>query len=318
MTKNFLKILSLATLCLMVAAPAHANDDGVLNQYDPNHRPSFFDEKKPGMKNKEDEIHDDSGLTSSAPYQVEFVRLDGAEAGDVTLRVISPGTVTGCIDVTQPKAEVKKTGRSMKIEITDGRLVPDTDRTAYTQHGCAVKTGSASVDITLKREDLISDRINKIMLTSKKMGAFLTHDLKTDEEKAFFTADLLDLANMGLPYKNGVNKTVYWFYPENTLVLFNSTIKMTDENVRKVILFAKGKGLTPLPNILPDFRTTKKNKNKLYFVDSDGIFASQIDVPGTVVSLGQIELEDTFYGPEGAYQKTIKKSVFVKRPGLYE
>jgi hypothetical protein len=317
MTKNLLKILSLATICLTIAAPTYASDE-VTNQYDPDYRPSFFDEKKLGMADKEDEVHDDSGLTTSEPYQVEFVRLDGAEDGDVTLRVVSPGSVTGCIDVTPPKAEIKNTGRSIKIEITDGRLVADTDRTDYSQRGCAIKTGSASVDITLKREDLIANRINKIMMSSKKRGAFLTLDVQTDEEKAFFTADLLDLARMGLPYKNGVNKTVYWFYPENTLVLFNSTIKMTDENVRKVIHFAKSKGLTPLPNILPDFRTTKKNKDKLYFVDTDGIFSGQIDVPGTVVSLGQIELEEAFHGPHGIAPKTIKKSVFVKRPGLYE
>ncbi len=314
-------------LCLgtMVAiAPfnnAQAQEEiDIIKQYDPDFRPSFMDDEK--EKNGEfeeiDEIFENTGLISSAPYQVEYVRLPDAKPGDVTLRIVSPASITGCINVTQPTAEVKATGRTVKIEITDARLTPDRTNTEYSLHSCKVSTGSSKIDITLKREALIQQRINRIMLEVKNKGPFLNMKLRTDKEKAFFIADILDLARMGLPYKNAINKTVYWFYPENTVLLFNSSLKMTDDNIRKIIHFARTKGLTPLTTILPDFRTTKRNRHKLYFVDTDGIYADQIETINDVETLGNIEMEEVFHGPEGPYKKTSEKSIFIKRPGLYE
>ncbi|MCB1652087.1 MAG: hypothetical protein KDI46_08550 [Alphaproteobacteria bacterium] len=318
----FLFFLSALLLSAPVfqAFPAYAQDkaeedDDFVNQYDPKYRPQ---PGVPGMNKNEDEIYESSTLITNGQLKVDIVRPEHSEPGELAFLIHFPGAFSGCMDLTDPVIESKTLGRIMRIEIKPPRLNVERNYTEYSQHACEVKRAAAQAEYVFTRDDLLQNNINKIQLIIKHRGPLLDYDVKPGEERVLFTAKLTDLMRLGLPYKNGVNKQEFWFYPKNTLVLYNSGLDFgKEETGRKIAEMARAKGLVPLTDIYPEFRTTKENRNKMYFVDQGGVYAAQLATHGTV-NIGSIQLGEMYYGPEGPEERRINKPVYARVPGARE
>lgn len=266
----------------------------------------------------DDAIYHGANVISNTTFHTEFVRLPGAKEGDLTIRISSPGSVSGCLKMTQSSFESKSTGTTLKIELKPHRINIDED-TQYGLHRCKVSTASASADFTITRDELIANGTKKINISADSVGAFMRIKVdEIDQDKVLLTANPMDLARMGQDFLNEANKTTYWFYPDNTVILFNPTLDIDGDVSKKVAKLSMVRGLQPLNSVLDGFKSTEENEDILYFVDEHNIYAKQLAEPSGVTTIGEIEIAETYHGANGPYEKPIRKPIFARKPALTE
>ena len=292
-------------------------DEGpkVINQYDDKYRPN--------------QQYDDYGTKDFKPQGAKLVpnffyygivtRPSYAGPDDLNLTMMSPGSVSGCLYSEPPSVKTEIAGKTLKIEMVDPLLDADWETVRYFHYDCKTQTTTQKIDITLSKDRLIRNDINKIVLANDEFGTVGEFEIELDKNKIVVKADPLYEMIFGRRGRGGKQVVTHWFYPENTLVLFSSSIDLRDEkNREKAIALGRSKGLVPLEEVLEGFETGDKKEKLLYMVDTANVFSDETNEESSAFVLGTVTAGETFYGPQGAYEKPVKKPIYAKSPGLYE
>ena len=320
--KKLLTALSLITLFCASSAYAQIDfnfdgsaddeDDGpkVINPYDDKYKPDItIDDSESG-----------ASLLPNYFYHVGFVRKPGSTADDLNMVIASPGSITGCLEMDNPTVKTVKVGTAMRLEITDGFIDVDRNTVRYFHYECKPGTSTSHMNITLSKEQLREDGIEKLTIVSEEIGAFNDITLDIQDTHVTITSEVRDLSQFGLPIPPTPGSEItYWNFPENTISLFSSDADLHDDEAMKAArALARKQGLTPLDEIISGFKPNHMYDDKLYVVDVEGRFNENLKEQNDVFALGTIQQPELYFGPQGAYNKPVEKTVYARRPGLYE
>lgn len=307
------------TLFLSLPAPAFAKDTekgkkdftfGPTKEEEDKPTINQYDEKyKKGPRGpKEDE--DGVNLLPNFHYGLLFLREDNEARREFTMRIMSLGAITGCLDMTPPKLIVEGTGPIMWIKLEESRI--GIDKSSQT---CSGENKYAYADLKLDADKLTEDGTKKIVIKSKVVGRFSDIDLDIQDESVTVTAKMPDLTPLGIPFKGASDVFTYWFYPENTVILYAPSANSEESIPNAITQLAHANKLIPLQSLYKDFIKPRHVSNQYYFIDPAGTLLAQLKTQDDRVSIGAIETPEVFFGPEGPYNKPVKKTVFAKRPG---
>lgn len=281
----------------------------VINPYDDKYKPDIATGAENGQ----------GSIVPNYIFYATLVREPGASPDDLNLLVVSPGSVTGCLDIENPTMETVKTGNTLRLKMTEGRIGVDTGTVRYFQYECSPKTNASEMRITLSKQQLLNDHIEKLILVSPAIGDFNDMLLDFQDHALTVTSKMHDLSALGIPLKGSTSTMTYWDYPENTMVLLSSGADLRDpETMASVRKLARRKGLTPLDEIIPEFNPGYSLSDKLFVVDTNGLYKQQLSAPTDSLMLGTIQTTETYFGPKGPYPKPVEKSVYARMPGTQE
>lgn len=193
-------------------------------------------------------------------YLVKFLRNSGTGSNLFTMRLSSPGLVSGCARLTEPEVKIIRNGNRAKLEVTDSEVELKNDVPRYGSHDCQTETNSSYFDVELNRDELIDNNVTSISVKSKLHGQYSSDKIEVTKEKIV----------MDTTYPWGAERITYWFYPSNTVILMAPAAKQ-DEDVKDLIAnFAQTKGLIPLENTLNGYELPHSAKNFAYYTDPSG------------------------------------------------
>lgn len=276
----------------------------------------YADKYKPNLKSTP---YSGTTIAPNFIFHTGFIRKPDADADDLNLVIVSPSAVVGCLDKFPPSVETVNAAPALQIKIGSGMIGVKHNEVHYFHYECKPETGMTSIQLTLSKQQLMDDKINKLVFISEDIGPFNDVFLDMNENFTKITSTTKDLSSFGLPVLSQSSEFTYWNYPEGTMVLFSTTTDLNDpakmSDTRKL---ARLKSLTPLDEIHPNFEPHPNNTDKLYVVDTMGLYKNQLSKPKDTFTLGTINQNETYYGPEGPYEKAIPKPVFAKLPGMLE
>ena len=112
---------------------------------------------------------------------------------------------------------------------------------------------------------------------------------------------------------------VYWFYPIGTVLIWSPDLDAHDKaGIEKVREFAEDKGLVPLEDIIPDFKSPLADDRYQYFVDTEGKLTGDGGKLRNSAVIGQMNVEKKVYGLEKDEIRLDKVPVYAKTPGMYD
>lgn len=231
---------------------------------------------------------------------------DGAE-GDFNLHATNIGTVSGCINVKEPKVKVTYTQKKVDITLEeDAEFELDNEQVRYGAYSCNIQTGALSFDVRLNRDELLDRGITMIGLKSKKYGQYSNTEIDVTKDRIEFESK----------YPGGSGFATFWFYPSNTVILHAPSAK-TGQDVGELIeAFADRNGLVSLKHTLKGFEIPVWVKNVQYYTDPRGKIFGQVASAEKDTQVGRIQLTRTMYGPNGATEQPYDLPVFARKPGL--
>jgi hypothetical protein len=215
------------------------------------------------------------------------------------------------LTITPPKVETRLDGPQLSIKVSNSMI--DVDRKVrYSQFACKQTNAYGGTDIVLNRDELINNAVNQI--------AFQSASTVTDYYRVDIDKNRLILSpkstNAFKPFDFGTSRDplVYWFYPAGTVALSIPNAPPKADLNQAINTLAAQKNLIPVSNVVPDFIPPSQKNNLFYFIDNAGF------VPDgeAGIELGMITVPQTFYGPQGAYQKPQNLVVYARKPGLLE
>lgn len=284
---------------------------GVIYQYDNKYRTQFQNIGGNG-----------TGVLPNYKYGITLLRdhtVPGSKS--VILRIFSPGSVTGCIDLTPPRITIAERGPVMRLELEEASL--NIDGSARAPHyECGGITSQPHADLILDMAQLEADKTERITLGSKTIGQFATIELDGNDNRLILHIKTKDLTTVGLPLNASSTVLTHWFYPENTVILHVPGIdeeQSEEELHRAVTRFARRNRLIPLEHVLPAFtRPAHAPPGQFYFTDPTQIFYKRLIHSQDQLSAGQIELTESFFSSYGLEKRPVTKTVFAKRPGALD
>ncbi len=294
-------------------------ENPVFNPYDPKYRPMAAIAAQ-----------DKSGIKSLLPnnfYGLTFLHVPDATANDLTLRLITPGTVSGCLKTTPASVVPNIIGRSLTLELTESKMEIDNSIVRYALHSCDLTSHTSITDATINLEELRQKKIESLSMTAKSVGRFASLKLVMDTNKITITSDMGRLNGRASEKAQcqGENKPeyctyTYWLYPKGTYTLISNALTKNgnDALVKQIKVLARSKGLTPLEEILPDFKNEQYQRDLVYVVDDKSLFSGKVKALDDRYLLGNVRSSETFYGPQGPYERVRETPVYAKLPGIYE
>lgn len=251
---------------------------------------------------------------SSTHHSIHFIRSPDAGPEEAVLRITQPISVNGCADVVTPMPVTEKDGPMLWVDVGLPEVKVDKSVRQAAHYGCTIESAVANADVTLNRKDLMQSGVKKIAFRNE-LGVEV-YGLSIDGEKLSLVYKKNTMFKPSTQHQNR-DPLTYWFYPDNTVILKVPHGADHHKIASLVEAFAKDNNLTPLDRQLPGFDSSLHNKNLFYFVDADGDIASTLDYQNDSV-LGQITVDEEWYGPQGPYTKPRNLKVVAKRPGLWE
>jgi hypothetical protein len=183
------------------------------------------------------------------------------------------------------------------------------DNTDFPYYKCNGKEMSPRADVVLNRDDLAEKQVKYMRLNS---GPYRdTYDLTlTDESVTIARSE--DFKSSGIMRQQthyGVRDVMkLWFYPPGTVMLYAPGTDTANPQVAgKIYELAAARGLIPLEEIYPDFKSPLVKRDFHYYVDktegtSEGTF-------------GTVNIDHTVYGLKADYPTYREIPVMAKLPG---
>ena len=244
-------------------------------------------------------------LMDRSYYTVRFLRNPNEGSGKFTMRVTSPGTLSGCLTMSEPEVTVKRSIKKIKIELVDSEIELKDDETHYGNYMCDKETHTAYFEVTLDRDELIENKVESIMIDSEKYGQFT-------EDKINVTKERIVLRTL---YPWGVEHITYWFYPENTVILHVPKAKAGEDVKPLIHAFAEQRGLVPMEDILDGFELPYWANAMMYFTDPSGAIIRQLSGPGGNEVVGTITTQHPIHTRNGEIMQTSTLDVMARKPG---
>ncbi|MCB1563890.1 MAG: hypothetical protein KDJ75_09975 [Alphaproteobacteria bacterium] len=278
-----------------------------VNQYDPKYR-----------KNLQGTAEDEDGvnLLPNYHYLIALMHPEKSGSKDFTMRVLSPGAITGCLKMTPPKVVIENIAPPhMFLKLEESSIGIDKETKP-----CKTDNQYAYADLALNGDDLAQKGIKKIVMKSKTVGRFSDIDLDIKDSSITVTATMPDLRRLGLPFSGSTDTFTYWFYPENTVILHTPAVNEDESGVlkEKITRMARAHGLIPMAEALKDFERPRHTLNQFYFIDPTGTLTGTLGPDGEQALIGNIEVPEIFHGPQGPYERPASRAVFARLPGTFD
>lgn len=282
-----------------------AESEPAFNQYDPKYRP------RPQVS-----CACPKSLLSALDLGLSVIPGPNTADGYFVLRFWIPASVTGCLEKKDAKVEIAQHGPALKIKLNGEKITTDNHTVRYAHYTCDPVSAHSSTEITLGRDQLIKDGVKEISVAYGEDLTLGTYTLALSPSKLEIARKLF-MPNP--PEVDEPDKLVFWFYPKDTYVLYAPDFDTKDkETAKRLRVFAEGKGLSPLESVLPGFKPTYYNRGKIYVVDTRGVYRDRTSEKSPTLDLGFAESTETYYAAGGPQERSVKKVVRLKRPGLDE
>jgi hypothetical protein len=238
--------------------------------------------------------------------KIYLVRTEGLKNNEAALRMMTPISMDGCINVAPPVIKMRKSANMLILNIEDG-VVSVNKKPQYGHFQCDNRSHMASADLILNRDELIQDNIRSLSFQASN-GAMDVYDVKV-------TPDRLALVPRStvafVPYSTStkVDPLVYDFYPDNLVILYASS-------ALQGLIFLRKSPRSPRAKALSKARLLKNGRG-LYFIDRAGTLAGTLAFDANAF-IGTVKVEETYHGPNGPYQQARAVDVYAKRPGTLD
>lgn len=256
---------------------------------------------------KKDFTEKTNSLLSSSEQYLYFVRPPGIPANQAVLRLASPLSIHGCVDIIPPKVTMRTNGPVMNIKIQSGDLALDKS-VRYAHYQCPQGSNNASADIVLNRDELMRENI-KTLTFQTEGGAMDSYNLELSGNR------LTLIPKTSYIFKPLANSTKtdplsYTFYPDNTLILYAPGTPKNMDISDQIIGLAQSKGMVESAGGL-------KTGSSGYFIDQPGTLTTSL-APEANAFVGNVTVEQTFQGPSGPYIQSNEIPVYARRPGFLD
>ncbi len=255
-------------------------------------------------------------------YFSRFIRSPEDGPDDITMRLLSPLSVTGCLDISAMSVKVISNGPLLRLELIEAEVKIDSS-IRYAHYECDISNNFAQLDIKLNRADLLKNNTNRIIMRGTTSGLQFEIKIKElNERKITVETKAPDLLDYDLPITEAPRILTHWFYPNDTLMLHvpalprNASEEMRKDVRKALTQLAYAKGLTPLKDSFKDFKHLEVYSEVDYFRDPSKRFIKALNF-GHDEIIGKIEVFEKFYGPNGPYKRPRELDVFARLPGTY-
>lgn len=252
-----------------------------------------------------------SNLMPNHYYAISTVKAPGDADGDFLIRLTSPASMTGCLNIEKPEISIIDAGAVLYMTIEEGN-VQMKEKKRYGQFDCDLKAGPSYAEIELNKYELEEKGTYKIDIKSKQSGRVFDIEVKTGDN--FVELDTKLETTYAPPSVEREKVLKHWFYPDNTVIVFTHGMKQDEELARKAGNIAASKGLTPLDTILEGFENPE---GKLYFVDTKDVLKDQLGKNNTI-TIGGIPKKENYYTASGSSQRETTQPVMTRRPSIHE
>lgn len=296
---RFFALLFIVAALLPLALPARADQaskDAYLEKYGRAHN----------------NVHTTLQPTS---IQISLARLPGMGPDEFAIRLTSPDTVVGCFAISdlyyagffkEIYADIYLNGYEMDL-----RGQPNAPH-----YNCDLGYKNATAWVKMNRNDLIANGIKQYRIWNGPFANYYTIDMAKNK------ITLRASQQMGpvkfTPHSTGTyDPLTFWFYPQNTVLLYAPQARPDDDFEDKIRAFAEEKGMVPLDAVYPEFNSPLATGGFYYYVDRQNVIAS---TPGieSGLRLGAITIQKTVYGLKGDETAAQEMKIFARSPGMYQ
>jgi hypothetical protein len=184
----------------------------------------------------------------------------------------------------------------------------------YAHLGCKVGRNYATADAVLDRDQLLADGVKQITFRSQQATDTYTLEINHDE-----IALRPKSSNVFKPQAvtDHTDSLTYWFYPENTVVLYAPNAPKGADIGTQISQLAAQNGFKDVSLEMKDFSLPSQNGRTFYFIDHEGAHIKALQDHSDVL-FGSVAAPETFYGVNGAYQKDTQIAVYARLPGAQD
>lgn len=280
-----------------------------VSQYDPAYRTYLQTGKLPDI-DKSGNARKTAGappLLPTGSQFIYFVRSGNAKSNEATLRMFTPVSIDGCVNVIPPSVKMRKYGNVLAYSVQEGAVTLD-KKTQYGHFQCDSASRAAATDIVLNRDELLRDGIKSISLQAAN-GAMDVYDINVTPDNITLTSR--NPATTFKPFTGTArsNPLSYDFYPDNLLILYAPFAPADQDISADIAALAQRKGLAE--------STILKNGPELYFIDRVGTLAGSLEF-GANAYVGSVNAPETYRGPNGPYEQPRAVDIYAKRPGMLD
>lgn len=238
---------------------------------------------------------------------IYFVRTPEEKSNEATLRLVTPVSVNGCMNMIPPTVTVRHGAGMMAFKIQDGDVALDKS-VRYAHYQCHQGANVAQADIKLNRAELMENNIKSLTFQTDG-GAMDRYDVEWSGER------------LSLIPKNAVafkpfegsgrfDPLSHYFYPDSTIVLYAPSASKNADLSGPISNLATSKGLVPVA-------APGSNAKAAYFTDPQDILASSLAF-GANAYVGTITVPEKFQGPDGVQEREKPLDVYARRPGALD
>ncbi len=269
-------------------------------------------------------------LLDAPIFSMNFVRDPKAAPNEATLRLSQSYSVSGCVNIKPMTVTPRIAGQRLEYTVSEP-VVTLSKEPQYSQFDCKPSVNTVTTDIVFNRDIILEKKINKVTLRGP--GGQDQYEIYANEHTLSLYTKVRDpMTGKYVKSSDGKGKEAfkplkstqrddpltYWFYPENTLVLY---VPGTSENpgqlAERVHELAGKYGMIEAKFAMPGFVSPLKDQNVFYYVDQVGLHANKIRQNGAG-PFGNITVKEMFQGPEGPHEKDTVVAVYARLPGLMD
>lgn len=256
------------------------------------------------------------------PSKVGVLLLRSAELGDgnFVIRLSMMDQRSSCADAGPLNTEHKFD--NMYLDITVASYVVDMRNAPAHPGQCDRAPQTPYADILLNRDEMRGRGIKKVRFhymnfTDTFDVEYGTHSIKLGKAAAMPARK--NVANAYVPHAAyGIGTPLeLWFLPENTIALYAPAVPQGLDANAEIEALAKGRGLLPVTQSVPDFVPARTTPQIYYFTDPQNMYLKKL-ARGSAEVFAQLRVPKTVYGLHGDSIAYDYYDVYMKKPGLYE
>ena len=257
---------------------------------------------------------------SPANMQVSLLHPPGLQPGQVELHLSSTMQLTSCIHISSLPHMVKYSDDG-DVTVTLKRFTIDmrglNDDPGYNCHQATVPTPTA--DVVLDRDDLRKRGTKHIEIVSDGGTTDRYDVILTDHQIRMQPSKEGGGVAVALPARPTLvrNPLQHWFYPAGTVILYVPGVPHGHDINDELEHAARARGLTPLTELWPEFKSPLTQPQLHYYVDKDDkVLKGVPNGEGTVV--GSVTIDKTVYGLQGDEIEKKDLPIYGRAPNTYE
>lgn len=286
------KITSLFLAILCITSSAYAHD------YAPNR-------KKEKPNRSKIEAYGYTGIISIRQMGLEFIHKPGQSSDDIYMHIVMNVPMEGCLEILPFEVKEKTFGRTKQFDVKPPIAVKSVTK-KQNHYSCNDQNNLLKTELRLSRSELEEKNIRQLKVNLEP--ATMAFDV-------YLTDEMIDLKSTSNPL---ISPETYWFLPKNTVVLQVSMLDEQELSSPKVLTqiahLAESKGLTPIEDSIPNYTPYKNRVGRYYFTDKRQDTIKSLE--NTPVIIGNIVIEEEFFGPNGKYMREKPIQVYAQKPDI--